>query len=1031
MKCPICNSPLRDGAVFCPHCGTRVGRSFEFENEFANNAEEETTYEDDSTNPYRFEGVQEETNPDDFEDDEPAALMEAQDAAEVIPDKVEREMEEIVHAAQDAAPHDPFAEEDIEPVRHSAHTPFTAQIRAAGSEQENVQGGVTPKEDIMALEDEITIAPDTGVMQPSAMELLKASKEGTDIYQTRFGAPNKSQEVTGGMQEETASEIARKMAQAQQIQRTIEASGGMTAAQMLTSVNRQKQAEEALSQAQAMTEKPLEEPLTAQEMLKARQLPVEEAIPQAAVAEEVPVAEEPAQPEQEIPAADTAAAQIPVPEGMTPQQAAFYRQQQQMQQAFMRQQQQLQQQMREAGVQVPQQPYGYGYGYPYAYPYGYNPYAAGQTNPTAAAAATAAGIAAESEESAAVFAAASGRQVVTPSQPQGAPAGARTVAAGTAGAAAGMAAGMALSRESAQAAGATGAAGTATSPMAAALAGEKQASSAAKGAADAKAEKGKKAAGTKTAAKNKDKEKATDGDEKKQRTAIYILAAVVGILVIVAFVLLIRRMRGGNATDADLAEAGIVTETATPSEGTEAAEGAEGAEGAATDAAGTGTEASIENIDTLIANGDFEEAIRAIDEAYRVNPSEDLVTYYTMAYRTWSDVLLSEGDYEQAIRQLEEASRIDAENQEVKDATVRAYMDWAETFIQNAEYEEAIAKLDAAEAKATDKSILTDKYVEAYLAWGQYYETEGDLEQALNVLNQGYGKTSSNDIARRYNEIAINADGTAVATGNNSESSSGESSGGSSGGSSSGGSSSGGSSSGGSSSGGSSSGGSSSGNRGSSSSGGSSSGGSSSGGGNIGSYLTNIASASQSGNTATVANNMRDASFKSSAQSLINQYNGPISYDTSGTSVGVYPANNTLMVYVGGYNTSNLRTGSASWYDASGSETYVAEGSWTNDLPNGNYTATWTGSNYEVTYTGNVKNGLWDGQVNIKWTQNGTTTSYTATASNGLFTQVGTDNHGNPVIAKSAGSDGLAVSNSELSTPAGIRGYGYSTIQIQ
>ena len=176
---------------------------------------------------------------------------------------------------------------------------------------------------------------------------------------------------------------------------------------------------------------------------------------------------------------------------------------------------------------------------------------------------------------------------------------------------------------------------------------------------------------------------------------------------------------------------------------------------------------------------------------------------------------------------------------------------------------------------------------------------------------------------------------------------------------------------------------------------------------------------------------MRDSSFISSAKSLINQYNGPISYDTTDTSVGVYPVSSTasgLMVYVGNYSSSNLRSGTASWYDTSGSETYTAKGAWNNDAPNGSFTATWEGAGYEVTYSGNVTNGLWDGPVNISWTQNGSTMNYTANASNGIFEQVGTDEKGNPMIAKN-GDQGVSVTQQELSTPAGIRGYGYATIQ--
>ena len=44
------------------------------------------------------------------------------------------------------------------------------------------------------------------------------------------------------------------------------------------------------------------------------------------------------------------------------------------------------------------------------------------------------------------------------------------------------------------------------------------------------------------------------------------------------------------------------------------------------------------------------------------------------------------------------------------------------------------------------------------------------------------------------------------------------------------------------------------------------------------------------------------------------------------------------------------------------------------------------------------------------------------------FVEIGTDQNGNPMIAKN-GDQGISVTQAELSAPAGIRGYGYAQVQ--
>ena len=66
--------------------------------------------------------------------------------------------------------------------------------------------------------------------------------------------------------------------------------------------------------------------------------------------------------------------------------------------------------------------------------------------------------------------------------------------------------------------------------------------------------------------------------------------------------------------------------------------------------------------------------------------------------------------------------------------------------------------------------------------------------------------------------------------------------------------------------------------------------------------------------------------------------------------------------------------------------------------------------------------------MNITWTEGNSTLNYTANASNGIFESMGTDSEGYPVIAKN-GENVIRVTQQELSTPAGIRGYGYAQMQ--
>ena len=111
-------------------------------------------------------------------------------------------------------------------------------------------------------------------------------------------------------------------------------------------------------------------------------------------------------------------------------------------------------------------------------------------------------------------------------------------------------------------------------------------------------------------------------------------------------------------------------------------------------------------------------------------------------------------------------------------------------------------------------------------------------------------------------------------------------------------------------------------------------------------------------------------------------------------SLGIFFADEQYMVYIGGYDqTKQSREGHGEWIGADVMfadipyKTYTASGEWENDKPNGSWKiesairSGYDGSLLNITEIGNVKDGLWDGEVQSA--ENGA--KYTYQFSDGLI----------------------------------------------
>ena len=145
-------------------------------------------------------------------------------------------------------------------------------------------------------------------------------------------------------------------------------------------------------------------------------------------------------------------------------------------------------------------------------------------------------------------------------------------------------------------------------------------------------------------------------------------------------------------------------------------------------------------------------------------------------------------------------------------------------------------------------------------------------------------------------------------------------------------------------------------------------------------------------------------------------------YETDFGTLGLYLDGEYL--YFGDYDGEN-RSGNGVWYNVNEHGTYVANGSWSNDKPNGSQKVTWDSVENEgnMIMQGTVVDGLWDGEVTEHYTTDDVT--FPITFHDGKAEVIDTNEHGT-VVSRIYGDNG--VMESELvydnpDSPHGIVGF--------
>lgn len=145
-------------------------------------------------------------------------------------------------------------------------------------------------------------------------------------------------------------------------------------------------------------------------------------------------------------------------------------------------------------------------------------------------------------------------------------------------------------------------------------------------------------------------------------------------------------------------------------------------------------------------------------------------------------------------------------------------------------------------------------------------------------------------------------------------------------------------------------------------------------------------------------------------------------YETDFGTLGLYLDGEYL--YFGDYDGEN-RSGNGAWYNVNEHGTYVANGSWSNDKPNGSQKVTWDSVENEgnMIMQGTVVDGLWDGEVTEHYTRDDVT--FPITFHDGKPEVIDTNEHG-AVVSRIYGDNG--VMESELvydnpDSPHGIAGF--------
>lgn len=135
------------------------------------------------------------------------------------------------------------------------------------------------------------------------------------------------------------------------------------------------------------------------------------------------------------------------------------------------------------------------------------------------------------------------------------------------------------------------------------------------------------------------------------------------------------------------------------------------------------------------------------------------------------------------------------------------------------------------------------------------------------------------------------------------------------------------------------------------------------------------------------------------------------------------------MVYYGGHD-NGIRNGEAVWLAYRDGNNYLARGSWSDDVPNGEFeTRSWQADlEQSVTYRvirGTVKAGLWDGPVTWSFERSDQTDTYNPSFREG-FWEVLRQEDGYAVVAENNPDDRLVAEEEDVGKTHGIAGYAQS-----
>lgn len=324
------------------------------------------------------------------------------------------------------------------------------------------------------------------------------------------------------------------------------------------------------------------------------------------------------------------------------------------------------------------------------------------------------------------------------------------------------------------------------------------------------------------------------------------------------------------------------------------------------------------------------------------------------------------GNYDESVELLQKSLSVTKNETAYSNELVRC----AEYAVWNGYYEKAEEMLETGRAAVTNTDIIQEAQEQLYCSWADFHIAHGAYESAVLVLEEGYANTRGRMIQEKLVAISGNRDEAEVVS-------------------------------------------------------------------RFRIIAEDIQSCITVRDTAGALRVMETQDFRNLvAKMKLTGMSGPVIVETSGLKCGLYfLKEGGAAVYYGDYSGEDrsgqgtyLGTGVYSNTTGTTYNRYCAEGSWVNDLPQGEQTEyskfTYGQNEYEIIRNGNVKDGLWDGTVRT-WYADRADAVYEPVYANGVVTvlktskQTGRDN----VIAENAYGT-LGIPDDMVGKKTGIIGYG-------